>query len=331
MHRVTLIPGDGIGHEVTESTVKVIEAAGVDIHWDEKLIGQAAITKYNNPLPEDTINSIKNNRIALKGPTTTEIGKGYRSANVELRQKLDLYANIRPIKSIEGVKSKYNNIDIIIFRENTEDVYMGIEHMVGKDAAECIKLISRQASERIASMAFSYAVKENRKKVTCVHKANIMKLTDGLFLSSVRAVAKKFPDIEYEEVIAENMFLKAVMNPENYDVLVLPNLYGDLISAMSSGLVGGLGVVPGVNIGVEAAVFEATHGTALDIAGQGIANPTASILCGVMLLKHLGEKEAADRIYSAVCNVIKDGKYVTRDIGGNSSTAEMTEAIIGSM
>ncbi len=328
MHRVTLIPGDGIGPEVTESAIRVIQATGVDIHWDEKLVGQAAIAKYNNPLPEDTISSIQSNRVALKGPTTTEIGKGYRSANVSLRQRLDLYANIRPIKSIEGVKSKYSNIDMVIFRENTEDVYMGIEHMVGKDAAECIKIISRQASERIASMAFSYAVKEKRKKVTCVHKANIMKLTDGLFLSTVRSVAKKFSDIEYEEVIADNMFLKTVINPENYDVLVLPNLYGDLISAMSAGLVGGLGVVPGVNIGVEAAVFEATHGTALDIAGLGIANPTASILCGTMLLKHIGEKEAADRVYNAVCRIIKEGKYVTKDLGGNATTAEMTDAII---
>jgi isocitrate dehydrogenase (NAD+) len=331
VHKVTLIPGDGIGPEVMESAVKVIEATGVDLNWDEKLVGQAAITKYNNPLPEDTISSIKNNRIALKGPTTTEIGKGYRSANVELRQRLNLYANIRPVKSIEGVKSRYNNVDMVIFRENTEDVYMGIEHMIGKDAAECIKIITRDATERIASMAFSYAVKENRKKVTCVHKANIMQLTDGLFLSVVRRVANKFPDIQYEEIIAENMFLNSVLKPENYDVVVLPNLYGDLMSAMAAGLVGGLGVVPGVNIGVEAAVFEATHGTALDIAGQGIANPTAAILCGVMLLKHIGEKEAADRIYKSVCHVIKEGKYVTKDLGGNVSTKEMTKAIIGNI
>lgn len=328
MHRVTLIPGDGIGPEVTTAAVEVIEACGLDIHWDEKLVGQAAINKYNSPLPEDTISSIKNNTIALKGPTTTKIGKGFRSANVELRQRLDLYANIRPIKSIEGVKSYYNNVDMVIFRENSEDVYMGIEHMIGKDVAECIKIITREATERIASMAFSYAVKENRKKVTCVHKANIMQLTDGLFLSTVRSVANKFPDIEYEEIIAENMFLKAVLNPENYDVIVLPNLYGDLMSAMSAGLIGGLGVVPGVNIGVEAAVFEATHGTALDIAGQGIANPTASILCAAMLLNHIGEKNASDRIYEAVSKVIKEGRYITRDLGGNSTTKEMTKAII---
>ncbi|NMA95208.1 MAG: isocitrate/isopropylmalate dehydrogenase family protein, partial [Clostridiales bacterium] len=317
MQRITLIPGDGIGPEVTEAAVKVIEATGVDLIWEERFVGQAAMAKYNNPLPDDTITSIKKNRIALKGPSTTEIGVGYRSANVELRQRLDLYANIRPLKSIKGVKSRYDNVDMVIFRENTEDVYMGIEHMVGKDAAECIKIITKDATERIVSMAFSYATKEKRKKVTCVHKANIMKLTDGLFLSVARGVAKKFPDIEYEEIIADSMFLKSVLNPENYDIIVLPNLYGDLMSAMASGLVGGLGVVPGVNIGVEAAVFEATHGTALDIAGEGIANPTAAILCGVMLLKHIGEIEAADRIYRAVCNVIEEGKYTTRDLGGN--------------
>ncbi len=331
MHKVTLIPGDGIGPEVIEAAVEVIEASGVDLKWEEKLVGQAAIDKYNNPLPEGTINSIKENTIALKGPTMTKIGKGYRSANVELRHRLDLYANIRPIKSIEGVKSNYSNVDMLIFRENSEDVYMGIEHMIGKDAAECIKIITAEASERIASMAFSYAVKENRKKVTCVHKANIMQLTDGLFLSTVRRVASRFPDIEYEEIIAENMFLKAILNPENYDVLVLPNLYGDLMSAMAAGLIGGLGVVPGVNIGVEAAVFEATHGAALDIAGKGIANPVATILCGAMMLNHISEKEASNRIYKAVHKVIKEGKYTTKDLGGNSTTKEMTKAIIDNL
>ncbi|MEA4964140.1 isocitrate/isopropylmalate dehydrogenase family protein [Lutispora sp.] len=331
MYKATLIPGDGIGPEVISAATSVIEAAGVDIKWDEKQVGQAAMAKYNNPLPEDTINSIEINRIALKGPTTTEIGKGFRSANISLRQRLNLYANIRPIKTIEGAKTKYKGVDLVIFRENTEDLYMGIEHMIGKDAAESIKIITREASERIASMAFSYAVKEKRKKVTCAHKANIMKLSDGLFLSSVRSVAGKFPDIQYEEVIADGLFMNMVMNPQDYDVLVLPNLYGDLLSEMSAGLVGGLGVVPGVNIGVEAAVFEPTHGTALDIAGQGIANPTAAILCGVMLLRHLGEKAAAERIYNSVSRVIKDGKHVTRDLGGTVSTLDMTKAIIDNL
>jgi len=331
MYKATLIPGDGIGPEVIKAATSVIEAAGVNIQWDEKPIGQAAMAKYNNPLPQDTINSIESNRIALKGPSTTEIGKGFRSANISLRQRLNLYANIRPIRTIEGANTKFKDIDLVIFRENTEDLYMGIEHMVGKDAAESIKIITREASERIASMAFSYAVKEKRRKVTCAHKANVMKLSDGLFLSSVRNVASKYPDIEYEEVIVDSLFMKMVMNPENYDILVLPNLYGDLLSEMSAGLVGGLGVVPGVNIGVEAAVFEPTHGTAPDIAGKGIANPTAAILCAVMLLKHLGEKAASERIYNSVCHVIKEGKYVTRDLGGSYSTMDMTKAIIGNM
>lgn len=331
MYKATLIPGDGIGPEVINAATSVIEAAGIDIKWDEKLVGQAAMAKYNNPLPEDTINSIEINRIALKGPTTTEIGKGFRSANISLRQRLNLYANIRPIKSIEGTRTKFKNIDMVIFRENTEDLYMGIEHMIGKDAAESIKIITREASERIASMAFSYAVKEKRKRVTCAHKANIMKLSDGLFLSSVRSIASKYPDIEYEEVIADSMFMNMVLNPENYDVLVLPNLYGDLLSEMSAGLIGGLGIVPGVNIGVEAAVFEPTHGTALDIAGKGTANPTAAILCAVMLLRHIGEKDMAEKIYKSVCQVIKSGKHVTRDLGGTSSTIDMTKAIIDNL
>ncbi|NLM43932.1 MAG: isocitrate/isopropylmalate dehydrogenase family protein [Clostridiales bacterium] len=331
MYKATLIPGDGIGPEVIKAATTVIEAAGVKISWDEKPIGQSAMAKHNNPLPEDTISSIKTNRIALKGPSTTEVGKGFRSANVSLRQRLNLYANIRPIKTIEGANTKYKDIDLIIFRENTEDLYMGVEHMVGKDAAESIKIITRDASERIASMAFNYALKENRKKVTCGHKANIMKLSDGLFLSSVKNIASKYPDIEYEEVIMESLFMKMVMNPEKFDVIVLPNLYGDLLAEMCAGLVGGLGLVPGVNIGVEAAVFEPTHGTAPDIAGQGIANPTAAILCGVMLLEHIGEKEAADRIYNSVRHVIKEGKYVTRDLGGSYSTMDMTKAVIDNL
>mgnify|MGYP000971977137 CR=1 FL=1 len=331
MYKATLIPGDGIGPEVIKAATTVIEAAGVKISWDEKPIGQSAMAKYNNPLPEDTISSIKTNRIALKGPSTTEVGKGFRSANVSLRQRLNLYANIRPIKTIEGANTKYKDIDLIIFRENTEDLYMGVEHMVGKDAAESIKIITRDASERIASMAFNYALKENRKKVTCGHKANIMKLSDGLFLSSVKNIASKYPDIEYEEVIMESLFMKMVMNPEKFDVIVLPNLYGDLLAEMCAGLVGGLGLVPGVNIGVEAAVFEPTHGTAPDIAGQGIANPTAAILCGVMLLEHIGEKEAADRIYNSVRHIIKEGKYVTRDLGGSYSTMDMTKAVIDNL
>jgi len=331
MHRITLIPGDGIGPEVTGAAVKIIEAAGVDVRWETKLMGQTAVEKYGNPVPADTISSIENNKAALKGPVATQVGKGFRSANVALRQSLNLYANIRPFKSIEGVNSRYDNVDIVIFRENTEDLYSGVEHMVGKDAAESIKIITREASERIASMAFSYAVREKRKKVTCVHKANIMKLTDGLFLSAVRDVAKKYPDIEFEDIIVDNVCMKLVMNPEQFDVMVLPNLYGDIVSDLCAGLIGGLGVAPSMNVGVEAAVFEAIHGTAPDIAGKGIADPTACIMCAVMLLRHIGENAAADRIYNAVLKVIKDGKHITKDIGGAATTEEMTQAIIDNL
>ncbi len=328
MYRATLIPGDGIGPEVTAAAIKVIEAAGVDMLWETKHMGQTALDMFGTPLPEDTVLSIENNKVALKGPVMTQMGKGFRSVNVGVRQQLNLYANIRPIKSIEGVKSRFKDVDIIVFRENTEDVYVGYEHMVGKDAAEGIKIITREASERIASFAFNYAVREKRRKVTCVHKANIMQLTDGLFLSSVRNIAGKYPDIEYEEVTADYLCMKLVQNPEAFDVLVLPNLYGDIVSELCAGLVGGLGVVPGVNIGVECAVFEATHGTAPDLTGKGIANPMACILCGVMLLKHLGEKQAAERIYSAITRVIREAKAVTPDLGGTATTDEMVDAII---
>lgn len=331
MYRATLIPGDGIGPEVTNAAVKVIEAAGVDIQWETKYIGQIALEKYGNPLPEDTVRSIEDNKIALKGPVMTQIGGGFRSVNVSLRQQLNLYANIRPIKSFEGVKSKHENVDIVVFRENTEDVYMGFEHMIGTDAAECVKLITRHASERIASFAFNYAVKEKRKKVTGVHKANIMQLTDGLFLSSVRNIAKKYPDIEYNEIEAGKLCMKLVMHPEEFDIIVLPNLYGDLVSELCAGLVGGLGVVAGANIGAESAVYEATHGTAPDLVGKGIANPTACILCGAMMLKRLGERAASDMIYKSVAKVLKEGRYVTPDLGGTVTTNEMVKAIIGNL
>lgn len=328
MYRATLIPGDGIGPEVTNAAIKVIEAAGIEIQWETRYLGQTALEKFGDPLPEDTISSIENNKIALKGPVMTQIGGGFRSVNVSLRQRLNLYANIRPIKSLEGVKSKYKNVDLVVFRENTEDLYMGIEHMVGTGAAESIKLITRNASERIASFAFDYAVKEKRRKITCAHKANIMQLTDGLFLSSVRHIASKYPDIEYEEIEAGNLCMRLVTNPEEFDILVLPNLYGDLVSELCAGLVGGLGVVAGANIGAESAVYEATHGTAPDLVGKGIANPTASILCGAMMLRRLGERTAADKIYGSVVKVLREEKYVTPDLGGTASTDEMVNAII---
>lgn len=331
MYRATLIPGDGIGPEVTNAAIKVIEAAGIDIQWETRYMGQIALEKFGTPLPDDTIKSIENNKIALKGPVMTQIGGGFRSVNVSLRQQLNLYANIRPIKSFEGVKSNHKNVDIVVFRENTEDLYMGIEHMVGTGAAESIKIITRQASERIASFAFNYAVKEKRRKVTCAHKANIMQLTDGLFLSSVRHIASKYPDIEYDEIEAGNLCMKLVMNPEKFDILVLPNLYGDLVSELGAGLVGGLGVVPGANIGAEAAVYEATHGTAPDLVGKGIANPTASILCGAMLLKRLGERNASSKIHNAVVKVLAEKKYTTPDLGGTASTDEMMKSIIDNL
>ena len=331
MYRATLIPGDGIGPEVTNAAIKVIEAAGIDIQWETRYMGQTALEKFGTPLPEETVRSIENNKIAFKGPVMTQIGGGFRSANVGLRQQLNLYANIRPFKSFDGVKSRFDNVDIVVFRENTEDLYMGFEHMVGTDAAETIRLITRHASERIASFAFNYAVKEKRRKVTCAHKANIMQLTDGLFLSSVRNIAKKYPDIEYNEMEAGNLCMKLVMHPEEFDVLVLPNLYGDLVSELGAGLVGGLGVVAGANIGAEAAVYEATHGTAPDLVGKGIANPTASILCGAMLVKRLGERDASNRIYNAVVKVLAEGKHVTPDLGGTATTDEMTKSIIDNL
>lgn len=331
MYRATLIPGDGIGPEVTNAAIKVIEAAGVEIQWETKHMGQIALERFGNPLPEDTVRSIENNKIALKGPVMTQIGGGFRSVNVSLRQQLNLYANIRPIKSFEGVKSKYENVDLVVFRENTEDLYMGFEHMIGTDAAESVKLITRHASERIASFAFNYAVKEKRRKVTCVHKANIMQFTDGLFLSSVRHIAGKYPDIEYDELEAGKLCMKLVMHPEEFDVIVLPNLYGDLVSELCAGLVGGLGLVAGANIGAESAVYEATHGTAPDLVGKGIANPTASIMCGAMLLKRLGERDASDRISKSIVKVLAESKHITPDLGGTASTDEMVNSIIDNL
>ncbi len=327
MHRVTLIPGDGIGPEVMKAAVSVIEATGVDIAWEERHMGQTALEKYKVTLPENLIRSLEETKVALKGPVATHIG-GFRSVNIELRQRFNLYANIRPIKTIEGVKSRYQDVDIVVFRENTEDLHVGIEHMIGRDSAEAVRIITREASERIASQAFSYAVREKRKKVTCIHKANVLQLTDGLFLSSVRAIAAKFPDIEYTEMTAENACMQLVLNPSRFDVMVLPNLYGDLITDLCAGLVGGLGIVPGVNQGPETMVFEATHGTAMHLVDKGIANPSACIMSGAMMLRHLGEKAAAEKIEKALKKVIREGQVVTPDLGGHSTTMEMAGAIM---
>lgn len=325
---VTLIPGDGIGPEVMIATKTIIDASGVQINWEMVEAGEKVIERYGTPLPNYVIESIKKNKVAIKGPVTTPIGKGFRSVNVGLRQALDLYANVRPVKTYEGIASRYENVDIVIVRENTEDLYAGIEHSIGDVAAESIKIITKKASDRIAEFAFDLAEKQGRKKVTAVHKANIMKLSDGLFLRCSKEVAEKHKTIEFSDMIVDAMSMRLVQSPENYDVLVMPNLYGDILSDMAAGLVGGLGVVPGANIGDGIAVFEAVHGSAPDIAGKNIANPTAAILSGVMMLRYLGEYEAAEKIDNAVAKVLKEGKVKTSDLGGNAKTMEFAEEII---
>lgn len=330
-YNITLIPGDGIGPEVMEAAKKVIDNSGVKINWEVTDAGAKVINDYGTPLPDYVIDSIKKNRVALKGPVTTPVGKGFRSVNVGLRQALNLYANVRPVKTYAGVPSRYENVDLIIVRENTEDLYAGIEHKVGEEAAESIKIITKKASDRIVEFAFDIAEKQRRNKVTAVHKANIMKLSDGLFLKCAREVANRHKGIEFSDMIVDAMSMRLVQSPENYDVLVMPNLYGDILSDMASGLVGGLGVVPGANIGDNIAVFEAVHGSAPDIAGKNMANPTAAILTGVMMLKYLEEFETAQRIDSAVAEVLKEGKVVTSDLGGKSTTTEFTEEVISKL
>ena len=301
-YTVTLIPGDGIGPELAEAAVTVLEATGLDFEWRQVDAGESQIATQGTPLPEAVLESIRETKVALKGPITTPVGGGFRSANVTLRQALDLYANLRPARSMKGVESRYEDVDLVIVRENTEDLYAGIEHRVGPDAAESIKIITRAASERIARFAFEYAVANGRHKVTAIHKANIMKLSDGLFLESCRTVAAEYEGrIEFEDRIVDNMCMQLVQKPELYDVLVAPNLYGDIISDLCAGLVGGLGVAPGANIGHEAAVFEPVHGSAPKYAGMDIANPTALILSGALMLRHLGEIGAADRVETAPC------------------------------
>ena len=327
MHTVTLIPGDGIGPEVTDAMVKVVEASGAKINWEKVQAGEAVIEKYNTAIPDYVIDSIKKNKVAIKGPITTPVGKGFKSVNVTLRQKLDLYVNLRPIKSFKGIKSRYEDVDLVIVRENTEDLYAGIEHKIGDYAAESIKIITKPACERICKFAFDYAKDNSRKKVTGVHKANIMKLSDGLFLNTFREVAKNY-NIESDDLIVDAAAMNLVLNPENYDVMVMPNLYGDILSDLCSGLVGGLGIIPGANIGKDVAVFEAVHGSAPQIAGQNIANPTAIIQSAVMMLKYLGEVDAAKKIEKALEEVFLKGEKLTVDLGGNSTTEEFTDEII---
>jgi isocitrate dehydrogenase (NAD+) len=332
MHTVTLIPGDGIGPSIAEAAQRVIEAAGVTIEWEVAHAGIAAIETYKDPIPEPTIQSIQKNKVALKGPLTTLSGKGFRSVNVALRKEFDLYVNLRPAKSFEGVASRYSNVDLVMFRENIEEFYSGIEHYIDaqKSAAETIGIVTRFGSERIVRAAFEYARKYGRKKVTVVHKANIMKFSGGLFLEVAREVAQKYPDIATEDRIVDNMAMQLVLNPNQFDVIVTTNLFGDILSDLCSGLVGGLGLAPGANIGTNAAIFEAVHGSAPDIAGKNLANPCAIILAGAMMLDYLGEHDGADKIRSAVGKVLKEGKHVTKDLNPHSTTGTtgMTDAII---
>jgi isocitrate dehydrogenase (NAD+) len=326
---VTLIPGDGIGPELAEAARRVLDASGVKLDWQVVEAGEAVMAKEGTPLPQAVLDSILRTKVALKGPITTPVGEGFRSVNVALRQALGLYANLRPVRSIPGVKTRYDDVDLVIVRENTEDLYAGIEHKVGPDAAESIKIITRAASERIARFAFDYAVANGRKKVTAVHKANIMKLSDGLFLESCRTVAAEYEGrIAFEDRIVDNMCMQLVQKPGLYDVLVLPNLYGDIVSDLCAGLVGGLGVAPGANIGTEAAVFEAVHGSAPKYAGQNKANPTALMLSGVLLLRHIGEQAAAERVEGAIRAVIGEGRSVTYDLGGSAGTSDFADAVV---
>ncbi len=328
MKTITLIPGDGIGPEITESVVKILDEAGAKINWDVQSAGADVIEKEGTPLPQRVIESIKRNKVALKAPVTTPIGKGFRSVNVALRKELDLYSNLRPCKNIDGIKTKFDNVDLIIVRENTEDLYAGIERQVNEDTAESIKTITRKASMRIVKFAFDYAVKNNRKMVTAVTKANICKLSDGLFLNCAREVAKNYPNITYNEVLVDNVCMQLVQNPEKYDVLVLPNLYGDIVSDLCAGLIGGLGIAKGANIGENAAVFEPVHGSAPDIKGQNKANPTALLLSAIDMLKYIEQNSVAEKIEKALYKTIKDGNILTADLGGTATTSEYTEEII---
>lgn len=330
MKKITLINGDGIGPEISDAVVKIIAAAGVKIDWDIQTAGADVIEKEGIPLPQRVLESIKQNKVALKAPVTTPIGKGFRSVNVQLRKDLDLYANLRPCKNLPNVKTRFDNVDIIVVRENTEDLYAGIERQVDNDTAESIKIITRKASLRICKFAFDYAEKNNRKEVCVVTKANIMKLSDGLFLECFREVAKDFPKIATREILIDNLCMQLVQKPEQFDVLVLPNLYGDIVSDLCAGLIGGLGVAQGANIGADYAVFEPVHGSAPDIKGQNKANPTALLLSAIEMLKYIGENSAAIKIEKALFKTLEQGSF-TADLGGKLSTSEYTKAVINNL
>jgi isocitrate dehydrogenase (NAD+) len=330
-HKVTLIPGEGIGPEVASATRRILEAAGAKIDWEEVTARAEKASEKGQFVTETAVESVRRNRVALKGPMGTAVAAGAPSINVGLRKTLDLYANVRPVKNLPGVKSRFDNVDVVLIRENTEDLYSGLEHEVVPGVVESLKIITEKASTQIAHFAFKYARREGRKKIHAIHKANIMKLSDGLFLKCVRNVASQYPDIEYKELIVDNACMQMVLNPQQFDMLLLPNLYGDVMSDLAAGLVGGLGVVGSANIGDHAAMFEAVHGTAPDIAGKGLANPTALLLSAIMMLDHLGERSAARRIETALEKVHGEGKHVTKDVGGTAGTEEFTGAVIAAL
>ncbi|HEX7151169.1 MAG TPA: isocitrate dehydrogenase (NAD(+)) [Thermoanaerobaculia bacterium] len=327
-HKITLLPGDGIGPEVTAAVVQIIECAGVDVEWEKYFVGAEALTRSGDPLPQEVLDSILRNKVALKGPVTTPVGTGFASINVRLRKTLDLYSNLRPVRSMPNIKTRYEDIDLVVVRENTESLYAGLEHEVIPGVVESLKIITEKASTRIARFAFEYARQHGRKRVTAVHKANIMKLSDGLFLQCFRNVAKEYPNIEADDKIVDNLCMQLVTNPNQFDILLLENLYGDIVSDLTAGLVGGLGVVAGANIGENGAVFEAVHGSAPDIAGQNKANPLALLQSAVLMLHHIGEPQAAQRIHTAILKVLAMGpEHRTKDIDGTGSTTDFTVAI----
>ena len=327
MHNITLIKGDGIGPEISDAALKILDASGVKINWDIQTAGADIIEQEGTPLPDRVIESVRKNKIALKSPVTTPIGKGFRSVNVQLRKELDLYANLRPCYNLPSVKTRYDNIDIVVVRENTEDLYAGIERQIDENTAESIKRITRSASERIAKFAFDYAMENNRKKITVVTKANICKLSDGLFLESARNIASKYSNIEFTEILVDNCCMQLVQNPNQFDVLLLPNLYGDIVSDLCAGLIGGLGVAQGANIGKDYAVFEPVHGSAPDIAGKDIANPTAILMSAIEMLNYIGEKDSAYKIKQALFKTLSDS-IKTADLGGNYKCSEFTNEIV---
>lgn len=330
-HKVTLIPGDGIGTEVTQATVRILEATGVKFAWETYQAGAEAYEKYHEYIPKELIESIERTGVGLKGPITTPVGGGFSSINVQLRKKFELYANFRPIRNLPHITTRYPDVDIIIVRENTESLYSGIEHEVVPGVVESLKIITEKASTRIARFAFEYAQKNNRKKVHAIHKANIMKLSDGLFLRCSRNVSKNYPGITYAEHIVDNACMQLVMNPYQYDIMVMENLYGDIISDLCAGFVGGLGLVPSANLGENCAIFEAVHGSAPDIAGKNLANPTALLQSGLLMLQHLGENQAAQKIRNAMEKVYRNRNLLTKDVGGKAGTSEFADSVIAAM